>query len=244
MTVERKMDIPYTSGRALDVYWPSAGSVWPVVVFLHGGDIDKRLMGALATAVAGQGAVVFVPAYQSDEPPPDKIVTGAEQVACAVRFARAYGTEYGGDPARIVIVGHSAGGAFGALISLAGDEYHGACSVTEGSAVPDLFIGLDGAYDILRYITEETLGAAPDEEWVKISPYAHIPGVASASDPPFHLFVGREIELLRDGQAFRDALQRAGYRASLTQFPGVSHLAMASASNTHTVAAIVTLVRQ
>jgi acetyl esterase/lipase len=212
--------------------------------FLHGGRVDKELARGLGRALAAQGAVVFIPEYQSYEPPADRITKGPEDAACALRLARAKGVDFGGDPNRVILVGHSAGGAFGALVALAGDEYHGDCLVTGETALPDLFIGLDGAYDILRYTPESRLREAPPEQWLRISPYATIGIAPLRPDLSFHLFVGLEEGLLQDAQAFRDALHGAGYHVSLTQFPGVDPMYMASGNHANMVWAISTLMHQ
>jgi acetyl esterase/lipase len=243
MAVDYRIDIPYTSEQELDVYWPTSGSAWPVVVILHGGDTSKGSAKGLAMRVAGHGAVVFVPEYQSHEPPPDRITRGAEEATCAVRFAGAHGQEYGGDPNHIVVVGHSGGAAFGSLVALAGDQFPGDCTVAEGDANPNVLIGLDGAYDLMRYISDETLGAAPAKEWLKISPYEYVDRAPRRADLSFHLFVGLETELLQDAQAFREALHRAGYPVALAQFPGIDHMRMASENHANTVWAIVTHMR-
>ena len=78
----------------------------------------------------------------------------------------------------------------------------------EVSAIPDLFIGLDGAYDILRHLTEETLTAGPGEEWLKISSHTYIGILPMRRDLSFYLFVGLEAELLQDAQAFLPVGQR------------------------------------
>ena len=242
--IDQELNVPYTSAQNLDVYWPSSHNAWPVVVLLHGGDVSARSARGLAMTVAGQGAVVFVPEYQSYEPPPDRITRGAEEAACAVRFAKAHGAEYGGDPEHFIIVGHSAGGAFGALVALAGDQFRGDCIAAGGDVTLQMLIGLDGAYDLLRYIPVESVGAAPAEEWLRISPYAYVDRVPRRTDLSFHLFVGLETELLQDAQAFRDALLRGGYQVTLTQFPGIDHMRMASERHANTVWAIVALMRR
>jgi acetyl esterase/lipase len=240
--IEQELDVPYTSVQDLDVYWPESGNGWPIVVLLHGGNVDKTHVRGLAMRVAGHGAVIFVPEYQSYEPPPDRITRGVEEAACAVRFAKAHGAEYGGDSEQVIIVGHSAGGAFGALVALAGDTFPGDCLVADGDTTPNGLIGLDGAYDLPRYTSAEKLGAAPAEEWLRISPYAYVNSVPRRAGLSFHLFVGLEPGLLQDAQAFRDALQRAGYEVTLTQFPGINHMRMASERHENTVWAIVTLL--
>jgi acetyl esterase/lipase len=188
--------------------------------------------------------VVFTPEYQSYQPPPDQILTGVKDAVCAVRYARTNAGEYGGDPDWVIVVGHSAGSAFGALISLAGDQFHGDCLADEGSAIPDQFIGLDGAYDLLRYTDEERLRMASPDEWVLLSPYTYIRTAQNRAELPFHLFVGKEMELLQDAQAFRDALLENGYSATLTQFPGVDHMYMVSGNHANTISAIVSLIQK
>jgi acetyl esterase/lipase len=242
--IGQELDIPYTSVQNLDVYWPESGGDWPIIVLLHGGDVDKRSVRELAMRVAGHGAVVFTPNYESSEALPDGIARGAEEAACGVRFARTHGAEYGGDPGRVIIAGHSGGAAFGAFVALAGDQFYGDCRVAEGDTTPKMLIGLDGAFDLPRYTSEALLREVPAEDWLKASPYSYIESAPNGTGLSFHFFVGLETELLRDAQAFRDALQEAGYSVTLTQFPGIDHMRMASGSHANTVWAIVTLMRQ
>lgn len=244
MEITENANIYYKSDQKLDVFSPQLQKDWPIVVILHGGGVDKKSVRSLGIALAEQGAVVFIPEYQSYAPPPDQIMTGVKDSACAIRFAREQGSNYGGNPNQIIVVGHSAGGAFGAVITLASDQFHGDCLVNEGSAIPDIFIGLDGAYDILRYTPEERLRKASPEEWQWMSPYTYIETTPNASNIPFYLFVGKETELLQDAQAFRDALINKGYSVTLTQFPGVDHMYMASGNHANTVWAIVSIMHK
>jgi len=151
--------------------------------------------------------------------------------------------EYGGKAARLMAVGHSGGGAYGMLLALAGDEFTGECAVPDGSGRVDGLVGLDGAYDLMRYIPASALQDAPAEDWLAISPYAQLerqpfhPGVA------FRLFAGRETELVQDGQAMRDALTRAGYPVDFTQVPGVDHMGMVGSRRSQTLLAIAELAR-
>jgi acetyl esterase/lipase len=248
MEITEQSDIRYKSNQELDVFSPLNQNDWPIVVILHGGGVPKKSVRSLGIALAGQGAVVFTPEYQSYTPPPDQIPDqiriSLEDAACAVRFARAHGSEFGGDPSQIILVGHSAGGAFGAVISLAGDQFYGDCIVNNGSAIPNIFIGLDGAYDINRYTPEERLKMAPPDEWNVWSPYTYIDTTSDLRNIPFYLFVGKETELLQDAQAFRDALINAGYSVTLTQFPGIDHMYIASGNHVNTVWAILSIINK
>jgi acetyl esterase/lipase len=241
LPVTKTADLAYTSELALDVFAPATAGNWPVVVVVPFG-MGKGSMSGLASAIAGQGAVVFSAEWRSSAPSSvAEIGEGAEDVACAVRFARAHGAEYGANEKRVVLVGHSAGGGVGALMMLAGDEFHGDCLTTEGSAVPDAFVGLDGTYDVISFIPEGVLRAAP-AECARISPFTYVGREPIRAGSRFVLFVSDNRLLLQHGQAFRDALHAAGYDVSLARIPGVDHLAIASGSVPETVGAIAALM--
>jgi hypothetical protein len=46
--------------------------------------------------------------------------------------------------------------------ALAGDDFEGDCLVSEGSALPDAFVDLDGAYHILNHVPVEKTAASLD----------------------------------------------------------------------------------
>jgi acetyl esterase/lipase len=248
MEITVQSDIRYKSNHKLDVFSPLLHEDWPIVVILHGGQVGKNSVRSLGIALAEQGVVVFTPEYQSYTPSadqiPDQIRTSIEDPACAVRFARAHGSEFGGDPSQIILVGHSSGGAFGAVISLVGDQFHGDCLIHEGSAIPNVFIGLDGAYDINRYTSEERLQLAPPDEWKVWSPYTYVDTTPDLGNISFYLLVGKETELLQDAQAFQEALIENGYNVTLTQFPGIDHMYIASGNHANTVWTIISIINK
>jgi len=220
-------DIPYTSEELLDVYAPVSAGDWPIVIVFHGGGDYKGMVSELARAIAEQGAVVFAPTFHSRAPTPSsRIGLGAEDAACAVRFARAHASTYGSDNDRVIVVGHSIGGLMGALMMFAGDDFQGDCLTQEGSALPDAFVGLDGGYDPIPFIPEELLTADP-AGCLKIDPFTYIDQKPVREGVSFLLFVGSYLTAQVQGQAFRDALQAAGYEVQLVQIPGIDHNDMA-----------------
>ena len=216
----------------LDVYSPTEPGPWPVVVVLHGLGGNKKTRATLSEAIAEQGAVVFTPTWAVTTPTSSAMNDGEgfreafEDLTCAVRFARATASDYGGDPARVTVVGFSAGGAAGSTVALPGDDLdrlweefasirggpppQADCLVSGVSALPDAFVGLGGCYGFADFLKEED-----PELWKVVSPYAHL------GDNPnlrVRLIHGeRDVTCpVEDAVEFHKTLEEAGYDATLT----------------------------
>ncbi|HEV2572122.1 MAG TPA: alpha/beta hydrolase [Beijerinckiaceae bacterium] len=116
--VEMKLDIPYGDHerQKLDVYWKAGGSGKPVFVYIPGGGFvggDKRsdpvFYGNVGGCVAREGMVGVVANYRLA--PEAKWPLAAKDVESAVKWVKEHAAEFGGDPNKIVIMGHSAGAA-------------------------------------------------------------------------------------------------------------------------------------
>jgi acetyl esterase/lipase len=119
--VEVRRDVvygPHDRHRA-DVFMAKArsGTARPLVVFVHGGGFGR---GAKSTAgqfyydnigywAAEHGLVGVIINYRLS--PEFKYPSGAEDVERVVAYLREHAPEWGADPARIFLWGHSAGGA-------------------------------------------------------------------------------------------------------------------------------------
>jgi arylformamidase len=106
-------------GESLDVFPPpgAAAGGAPVLVFLHGGywrALDKADFSFLAPAFNAAGALVIVPNYALC--PAVSVEHIALQVAAALAWVWHHAAEHGGDPARIALAGHSAGGHLATLM--------------------------------------------------------------------------------------------------------------------------------
>src|SRR5262245_37641792 len=95
----------------LDVYKPSRGaSPSPVVIFVHGGAYvggDKSYYGNVTTWFARQGVLGVNATYRLA--PAAKWPAATEDIGGMVKWTRENATRFGGDPNRIVLIGHSAG---------------------------------------------------------------------------------------------------------------------------------------
>jgi arylformamidase len=113
------LDVPYGDGanETLDIF-PSGQPDSPVLVFIHGGywrALDKSDHSFIAPAYTRDGACVVVPNYALC---PDITVPGiALQMVKALAWTWKRIDAYGGDPRRIVVAGHSAGGHLAALMA-------------------------------------------------------------------------------------------------------------------------------
>jgi predicted esterase len=131
----------------VDIYHPKNAGDWPTVVTIHGRPRTPSDMRELARALAADGAVVFNADYRGVRPVSEGFPESINDVACAIRYARANTARYGGDPDHIVLVGHSYGGYVGMMVAIAGNRFAGkgaGCLEDHGSSLPDGFVHVAG----------------------------------------------------------------------------------------------------
>ena len=127
--LEASHDIAFgTNARdKLDVYRPvssaSSGTTVPkpVVVFFYGGawdSGDKSGYLFVAEALTSRGYVVVIPNYRLY--PEVTFPTYMDDAALALKWTFDNVAQYGGDPARVVVMGHSAGAQLAALVAYDG----------------------------------------------------------------------------------------------------------------------------
>jgi acetyl esterase/lipase len=169
------VDLAYGPGarNKLDVYRPAnATAASPVVVFFYGGNWtsgQRRDYAFVGRALAARGIVVVIPDYRlyPEVSYPDFLDDSAQAVAwTAKQIGR-----YGGDPARVFLMGHSAGAYNAAMLAL-DPRWLG----KQGVALSSLrgWIGLAGPYDFLPVSNPTT------------RPVFHFPDTPTASQPINH----------------------------------------------------------
>lgn len=112
------LDISYGDGERerLDVF-PSERPGAPVLVYLHGGywrALDKGAQSFVAPPFVDAGAMVVLPGYALC--PAVTIEHIVLQLTRALAWVWRHASEHGGDPHRIVVAGHSAGGHLAAMM--------------------------------------------------------------------------------------------------------------------------------
>ena len=122
------LDVPYGGGprETLDIF-QAAGDVKarpgaPVLVFVHGGywrSLDKSGHSFIAPSFTRDGVCVVMPNYPLCPGMPEGSVGIPDIALCMVRaleWTWRHIAEYGGDPSRITVAGHSAGGHLAAML--------------------------------------------------------------------------------------------------------------------------------
>jgi len=126
--VKQTKDVKYGKDdrHRLDIYEPAtrATSPMPVFVFIHGGGFvrgDKSTPGTpfydnIGYYFARHGVLAILATYRLA--PQNQWPAGAKDVGAVIQWTRANAARFGGDPKRIVLMGHSAGAAHVAAYGL------------------------------------------------------------------------------------------------------------------------------
>jgi acetyl esterase/lipase len=113
-------DVPYATAherQVLDVYAPDDAKNLPVVFWIHGGGWqagNKSMVGVKPKAFMSAGFVFVAINYRLLPTVDMTALTG--DVATALGWVHRHIASYGGDPTRLLIMGHSAGGQLAALM--------------------------------------------------------------------------------------------------------------------------------
>ncbi len=188
----------------------------PVLVFIHGGYWQmraKETFSFIARGPLAHGIHVALPGYTLA--PAISIAGMVAEIRAALRWVAAHCADYGGDPARVIVSGWSAGGH---LTAMALDE-----SVVKGG------LAISGIFDLepirLNYLNAK-LGLDADAVQ-PISPLRNLP----ARSVPLMLACGDDElpELQRQSADFAVARAQAGLPGRLTRMAGANHFTILEA---------------
>jgi acetyl esterase/lipase len=228
LSVHVEEDISYMEGRTLDIYTPEEDALWPIAILLHGGGGNSKSLAELSSSIASNGVIVFAPTWSSHPPQSSYITKGWDEVACSLRYVHTYAIERGISDTRVIIAGHSAGGASGFVALVAADELVGECLSTENPLMADAFIGIDGAYTIFNYIPSSRLNEGDPDEWERINPFHYLEQTHHQENLDIVLMTSYVEELVQDAEKFKKALEEVGYNAVHIRMPELDHYGVAS----------------
>ncbi len=208
--------------QTLDVWAPQrrGDGPLPVIVFLYGGawvSGSRGEYGFAGRAFAAAGFVAVVADYRLV--PQVRFPAFVEDAALAVKWARDHVAEYGGDPARITLSGHSAGAYAAAMLAL---DRHFLADIGVDPRIIRAAALMSGPYDFYPFTEQrgrDALGAWPRP--LETQPITF----ARADAPPLLLIHGTADTVVRprNSQALADRLRALGAPVELRLYPGKSH---------------------
>lgn len=235
-TVRKDKDIVYKSDlhqrdALLDVYYPrDQKELKDVLIFIHGGSWNsgnKNIYWWLGRNFARKGIISVVINYPLA--PENSYDVMANHSALAVKWVRDHAENYGGNPERIYLMGHSAGAHLAALVSM-DDRFFKSSGIenpVKGVILNDAF-GLD----MFEYLTKSKSQPKPYSKvfsddpatWKQASPYYHIKN----NEVPFSIYVGEKTydTIKIQSAMFRDKLIEHGIETDLKEIKNKKHIGM------------------
>jgi acetyl esterase/lipase len=212
--------------QKLDVWVPRASHTdrLPVVIFFYGGGWvsgERGDYGFAGRAFASNDFVAIVPDYRLV--PNVRFPGFVEDGALAIKWARDHAAQYGGDPNRITLSGHSAGAYIAAMLAL--DPHYLKDAGVDPKTIRAAAL-LAGPYDF--YPFTEQRGRDALGNWPKPAETQPIT-FASAAAPPMLLMAGTADTVVqpRNSKALAKALREKGATVELKLYNGQSHVDLA-----------------
>lgn len=216
-------DDAYVTERCrLDLYYPAGQEGFATVVWFHGGGL-KAGNKSIPAALRDKGIAIAAANYRLH--PQVKSPLYVQDAAAAVAWVFNHIEEYGGDPARIFVSGHSAGGYLTSMIGL--DKGY----LAEHGIDADQIAGLiPFSGHTITHFTVRTERGIPDYQAVvdEMAPLYHVRKDA----PPLVLITGdRNLEMLgryEENLYLWRMMQVAGHeQTSIYEIQGYNHGGMA-----------------
>jgi arylformamidase len=208
--------------QALQVHVPAkAAGPAPVIVMVHGGAWcfgDKNAAGVTANKIERwvSRGFVFVSVNYRMLPDGADVPTQAGDVATAIAYVQAHAAEWGGDPAAIVLIGHSAGAH---LVSLVGADQafaarYGAQPWLGTVSLDTAMLNIPPEMRVARPVFYDNVFGADPAFWEKVSPFLHL---SRASLPWLGVCSTQRNNTCPQAHAFADASHRLGIAAEVLE---------------------------
>ncbi len=203
--------------QRLNVYTPArpGATLRKVVVFFYGGrwqDGSKDDYLFVGEALAEAGLVAVIPDHRLY--PEVRFPAFVDDAANAVRWVRAHIADYGGDPARIYLAGHSSGAHIATLVGLDQDRL-------EPDGLRGI-VGISGPYDFLPFYNDEIADIfAGTEDERTTQPIHYVDG----DEPALLLISGEDDRTVDPGNTRRLAarVRERGGEVDTRFYPDTGH---------------------
>lgn len=213
-------DNPYTAQRCvLDIYFPKDIANYATVVWLHGGGLTGGSK-FIPDELKGKGIAVVAVGYRLS--PEVKAVQCIEDGTAAVAWTLSHIKEYGGDPGKVFVSGHSAGGYIALMLGL--DKHYLAKYGADANSIAGL---IPLSPQCITHFTIRKERGIPERQPVvdEFAPLYHV----RADGPPLLLITGdRELELLgryEENAYMARMMKLAGHKETrLIELGGYDHI--------------------
>lgn len=147
------------TGLKLDVWAPTGAkdAKKPVLIFFYGGGWShgqREHYSFAGKAFAAKGFVTVIPDYR--KVPSVRFPTFNQDGAMAVKWVRDNIEKFGGDPTRVAVAGHSAGGYIAVILAL---DTQYLKDVGVDPAFIKAGVGLSGPYDFIPFDSKRSINA-------------------------------------------------------------------------------------
>jgi acetyl esterase/lipase len=220
-TVQRDLAYGSDPRQKLDVYVPDdLKAPAPVLVFFFGGSWqygDKDQYLTVGQSFASKGVITVVVNYRLY--PPNKFPSFLQDGALAFKYVHDHAAQFGGDPKRIFLSGHSAGGYIAAMLG-ANLKY-----IRDAGGDPawiDGVIGIAGPYDFLPLTDPKLIELFGGDRVAATQPITFVDGKRA----PMLLVAGTDDTTVSPKNVTRMAakLQSFGSPVETKFYPGVGHI--------------------
>lgn len=228
----QKNDSLNSSQQELNIFTPKKkAALKNVLIFIHGGNWNagsKNLYHFLGSRLARKGVVAVIIGYPlSPQANYEQMATAAVK---AVVWVKTHIDEYGGNPDKLFVSGHSAGGHLAALISL-NNTYFDTLRI-ENPIRGCILIDAAGL-DMYGYLTEENLTephtylqtfSANPAIWKQASPIYHL----YSNMPPLLIYRGEKTypSIIKSTEKFVEALKAYRTEPNYYILKGKKHIPM------------------